>query len=76
MKSVIMNLQHQEPQKSTRRSPSPPFNTKYRSVTPPTHQSKRSVGFVDQFNQHNNPPPMVFVSLNLHSLFFVQTYFP
>jgi hypothetical protein len=60
MKSVIMNLQHQEPQRSARRS-----------VTPPTHQSKRSVGFVDQFNQHNNPPPMVFVNLNLHSLFWI-----
>ncbi|CAF1266072.1 unnamed protein product [Adineta steineri] len=63
MKSVIMNLQHGEPQKATtHRSPSPPFNNKYRSVTPPTLQSKRSVSFTDPFSQHNNPPPMVFTS--------------
>ncbi len=65
MKSVIMNLQHQEPQKLTRRSPSPPLTNRHRSITPPTHQSRRTVGFVEPFNQHNNPPPMVFVSFKL-----------
>jgi len=70
MKNVIMNLQHQEPQKLTRRSPSPPLNNRYRSRTPPTHQSRRTVGFVDQLDQHNNPPPMVFVSLNLFFFIF------
>lgn len=58
MKNVIMNLQHSEPHKLIRRSPSP----RHRSATPPTHQSRRTVGFVDQLDQHNNPPPMVFVS--------------
>ncbi|CAF3584409.1 unnamed protein product [Rotaria socialis] len=62
MKNVIMNLQHQDPQKATHRSPSPPLNIKYRSLTPPTHQSRRSVGFVEQFDQHHNPPPTVFTS--------------
>ncbi|CAF0964898.1 unnamed protein product [Rotaria sp. Silwood1] len=62
MKNVIMNLQHKDPHKPTRRSPSPPLNTKYRSLTPPTHQSRRTVGFVEQLDQHHNPPPMVFTS--------------
>ena len=65
MKSVITNLQHQDPQTPTRRSPSPPSNTKYRSLTPPTHQSKRSVAFADPFSGHTNPPPMVFVCEDL-----------
>jgi len=57
-----MNLQHQEPPRVSRRSPSPPLNSKHRSMTPPTHQSRRTVAFADQFEQqHNNPPPMVFV---------------
>ncbi|CAF1259480.1 unnamed protein product [Rotaria sordida] len=46
MKNVIMNLQHQEPQKLIHRSPFPPFNNKYRSLTPPTYQSRRTIGFV------------------------------
>lgn len=67
MKNVIMNLQHQDPQTSTHRppshrSPSPSLSNKYRSITPPTHQSRRSVGFAEQLDQHHNPPPMVFVS--------------
>ncbi|CAF3085982.1 unnamed protein product [Rotaria sp. Silwood2] len=62
MKNVIMNLHHQDPQKPTRRTPSPPLNNKYRSITPPTLQSRRSVGFVEQLDQHHNPPPMVFTS--------------
>ncbi|CAF3585606.1 unnamed protein product [Rotaria sordida] len=62
MKTVIMNLQHQDPQKPTHRSPSPPLTKKYRSLTPPTHQSRRSVGFVEQLDQHHNPPPTVFTS--------------
>ena len=61
MKNVIMNLQHQEPSQPTHRSPSPILNSRYRSVTPPTHQSRRTVGFVDSLNQHHNPPPTVFV---------------
>lgn len=62
MKNVIVNLQHQDSQKPIVRSPSPSLNNKYRSLTPPTHQSRRSVGFVEQFDQHHNPPPTVFVN--------------
>ena len=64
-----MNLQHQEPPKLPRRSPSPSPSSRHRSLTPPTRQSRRTVGFVEPFNQHNNPPPMVFVSPNLSFIF-------
>ena len=64
MKNVIMNLQHQEPQRSTHRTPSPPrLNNRHRSLTPPTHQARRTVAFAEPLDHHhhNNPPPTVFV---------------
>ncbi|CAF4213249.1 unnamed protein product, partial [Rotaria sordida] len=59
MKTVIMNLQNQEPQKLIRRSPSPPLliinivHLHHQLI----NQDEQLVLF-DQLNQHNNPPPI------------------